>query len=638
MKVTAFKDIYTKRDGHYLSVGKALARIKEGRSKDKIEAIRCTLDAEIQNEMKKHLPCICFSGMFSERFDNCLTAHSGFICCDVDEVPSEEIDALKTTLYGLSFVYAVWLSPRGNGLKFLVRIAKPEKHRQHFQALTEEMSDISGNWDASSINESRVCFESYDPDILIKDLDDVKPYTKTLTTEKVVEREFADSDVTFKKLLTWMSNKGRAFAQGERNNFLFRLAGACCRFGINEENCFYYFESNFISGQRDFTKRECKVVIQSAYRINASKFASATFDKDVLVDKVSRGEVDIDVPEHIFDENIKPIDVIFAEDIQEDILRLYNKGYEQVDSLGVEQIDTYFKMKRGELTLLSGIGNTGKSQIEKWMLLMHAVLYGRKFAIYAPEDNPAAEFYNDYIEILLGSNCVYDPAFPSSVRPPIEIYLKARDFINEHFIFIHPERSSPTPEYIRERFLELIIKKRVDGCIVDPWNQLTNNYDLFGGRDDKYLEVQLAEFSRFAQRNDVFLMIIAHPKGMKKVGDDYPCPDIFDLAGGAMWNNKCHNILIYHRPTNSSDPTNPACEFHSKKIKKQKVVGKRGSSEFIFDIRTRRFVFDGKDPMDEAIKKMNMDWALWRTVPLQPIDSRKAKSIMSGTQSNAIPF
>ena len=165
--------------------------------------------------------------------------------------------------------------------------------------------------------------------------------------------------------------------------------------------------------------------------------------------------------------------------------------------------------------------------------------------------------------------------------------------------------------YIRERFLELIIKKRVDGCIIDPWNQLTNNYELYGGRDDKYLEVQLAEFSRFAQQNEVYMIIVAHPKSLKKVGDDYPCPDVFDLAGGAMWNNKCHNILIYHRPHNCSDVNSPACEFHAKKIKKQKVVGKKGFSEFRFDFATRRYLFENdRDAMAEAIRA-RQSWAQW---------------------------
>jgi len=613
--ITAYRDIYEKKDGKFISVDTALSRIRDGKSAEKINSIRSTNDRELVDQLKKSLPSMCFSGKFSERFDNKLIQHSGYICCDLDDVPADELQDMKTSIADISWVKAVWVSPRGNGLKFLVLIADPSKHREHFAALTEYFESTSGKWDTSSINESRVCFESYDPDIIVKE--SVEPFREIIVSKQESSREFVESDETFKRLLTWMTNKGRSFVSGERNNFLFRLASACCRFGISEENCFYYFDSNFISGQSDFTRKECKIVIASAYRANQGKAGSATFDKDVLVEKKSRAEVEIEVPESIYDETIRPIDVVFAEDIRNGILNLYQNGYEQVDSIGVKQIDHHYKMKRGELTLLSGIANMGKSAIGKWMMLMHAVLYGRKFAIFAPEDNPAEEFYNDYIEILLGADCVYNPSYPNSVRPSVNIYNLAMEFINEHFIFIQPEKSAPTPEYIRERFLELIIKKRVDGCVIDPWNQLTNHYDLFGGRDDKYLEVQLAEFSRFAQQNEVFLLIVAHPKGMKKLGDDYPCPDLFDLAGGAMWANKCHNVLIYHRPTNCSDPANPACEFHAKKIKKQKVVGKKGFSEFSFDIAKRRFTFEeGRDPMEEAVRS-RLPWAVWKKLAVK---------------------
>lgn len=640
--VTAFKDIYEKRNGHFIPVEAALERIKNGKSREKVIAIRSTLDPAAVDQLKKSLPSICFSGKFSERFDNKLIEHSGYICCDLDDVPSDELEDMKVKIAELSYVYAVWISPRGNGLKFLVRIASPEKHREHFAALTSYFQDISGKWDSSSINESRVCFESWDEDIIIKD--NVQPFKEVVVHKEEMKREMVDSDETFKRLLTWMSNKGRNFATGERNNFLFRLASACCRFGISEENCFYYFDSNFISGQSDFTKKECKIVISSAYRVNASKAGSATFDKDVLVEKKTMEEVSIELPAEIYDENIRPADVIFADDVQNGILSLYNNGYEQLDVIGVREIDTHYKMKRGELTLLSGIGNMGKSQINKWMLLMHAVLHKRKFAIFAPEDNPAEEFYNDLIEIMLGADCVYNPAFPTKERPPIGLYMAVREFINEHFIFIHPEKSAPTPEYIRERFLELIIKKRVDGCIIDPWNQLTNNYELYGGRDDKYLEVQLAEFARFAQQNEVYMIIVAHPKSLKKVGDDYPCPDVFDLAGGAMWNNKCHNILIYHRPHNCSDVNSPVCEFHAKKIKKQKVVGKKGFSEFRFDFATRRYIFEGnRDAMAEAVAA-RQPWAVWErnkqteTFTQTPIRNEQFDFTPAEEDDDEIPF
>ena len=42
------------------------------------------------------------------------------------------------------------------------------------------------------------------------------------------------------------------------------------------------------------------------------------------------------------------------------------------------------------------------------------------------------------------------------------------------------------------------------------------------------------------------------------------------LSGGAMWNNKMYNILVYHRPAHQQDPTSPAAELHFKKIKRQK--------------------------------------------------------------------
>ena len=140
----------------------------------------------------------------------------------------------------------------------------------------------------------------------------------------------------------------------------------------------------------------------------------------------------------------------------------------------------------------------------------------------------------------------------------------------------------------------------MDGCIIDPFNQLSNDY---GMRSDKYLETFLSDCSRFAQTNDIYLIIVAHPTKLKKSnGDDnYPCPDIFDIADGAMWNNKMDNILIYHRPEHQSDPMSSRCELHTKKIRRQKMVGKKGVLEFQLNRSVRRFTFNNRDVMQEAL-------------------------------------
>jgi hypothetical protein len=168
---------------------------------------------------------------------------------------------------------------------------------------------------------------------------------------------------------------------------------------------------------------------------------------------------------------------------------------------------------------------------------------------------------------------------------------------------------SPTPQYIKEKFLELIIQEKIDFCCIDPFNQMTNDYKGFGGRTDKYLETLLADFQQFAQKNDVYFWIIAHPKLMEKGKDgNYKCPDVFDVADGAMWNNKMFNIMVYHRPFAQVDPKNPLAELHTKKIKK-KAVGKRGMFTLDYMWDRRRFVVNGIDMIEKImIKKQYNFW------------------------------
>jgi twinkle protein len=329
---------------------------------------------------------------------------------------------------------------------------------------------------------------------------------------------------------------------------------------------------------------------------------TATFERDVLIDKITKGEVKDEINPDIYNEDIRPKDVIFGEDVKDRALEIFRNGYESVESTGVPELDYFFKFKRGEITLLSGIGNYGKSTMLKYLLLLKAIVSGNRFAFFTPEDNPAEEFYHDMTEIYLGCDCTkFNPNQPSE-----KTYKDAYDWISKHIFYIYPKDISPTPEYIKERFLELIIKEKVDGCVIDPFNQMDNNYNKTG-RTDKYLETFLSDCTRFAQTNNVYFIIVAHPHKLKKeIGEkNYPCPDVYEIADGAMWNNKMDNILIYHRPNHQTEPDSPICELHTKKIRRQKTVGRKGIFTFELNRPKRRYIFDGKDYMAEYIYKDN---------------------------------
>jgi hypothetical protein len=593
--ITIFQNIFSKKP-YYISIKEALDRISNGKSKEMVNDIRGQIDKEKSNKLKANLPSICFSGEFGKnRKDDELIQHSGYLVLDFDDV--YELREKQTEIISHDFVYACWVSPSGKGLKALIKIADGTKHREHFSSLQEVFPDI----DKSGANPSRVCYESYDPEIYINET--AKVFNKTKKTEKIIERKVQDTDdyQIFKNLLVWMANRGNAFVSGERNNFIFMLASSCCRFGIDEFTAENLISYEFLTNS-EFSRTECVRAIRSGYRTNASNFGTANFEKDILVDKVTRKEIEIS--QDIFDETIRPQDVIYGIDVKERAMDLYNLGFAKVNGINVPDIDDKFKPKKGEVTLLTGIGNYGKSSFKRWYQVFRTILYGEKFATFSPEDNPPEEYYHDLVEILLGCDCT--PRNPR--RPNVDVYQRAYDFITEHFFYIYPKNSEPTPQYIKQVFLELIIKEKVDGCDIDPFNQMTNNYQGFAGRD-KYLEFVLTDFSRFAVLNDVFFWIVAHPTKLPKQQDgNYPCPEVFDVADGAMWNNKMDNILVYHRPLAQTDPQNPMCEFHSKKIRRQKTVGKKGMSSFEMNFPTRRYIFLGGDPMQKEINKKQLDF------------------------------
>lgn len=598
---TIYEDIFSNK-AHYIKVSKALDRIRTGRSRAKIDEIRATLDKSKADVLKRELPSVCFSGVFEgKRTDECLKVHSGFLVLDFDEVT--DISGKADELAQHQFIHAVWLSPRGNGIKALVRIADGKKHREHFQALQEIFPEV----DRSGINESRVCYESYDPNIYINEQSN--HFTKVKSVERIETKQALDNEKEiFERLLKWLSNRNDAFVKGERNTFIFKLAASCCRFGLHEDSAKSLILAEY-PPSNDFTGKEAEKAIQSGYRSNKQQAGTASFEKDILVDKISRKEIVID--DSIYDESIKPRDVIYGADVKLNARNIYLYGHASVRGIGVQPLDELYKAKRGEITVLTGIGNYGKSTLFKWYLLMRVLVFGEKFAIFPPEDL-ADEFYFDFVEMLLGCDCTPQKwdGTPNLYRPIIQVYDNAYDFVSRHIFYIYPKDLTPTPDYIKERFLELIIKEKVSGVAIDPWNQMTHDYGSSGGRSDKYLETVLGDFSRFAKANDVYFFIVAHPKLMKKQANgNYECPDVFDIADGAMWSNKSDNILVFHKPFQQTSPEDPTCEFYTKKIRRQKSVGKRGFINLHYIRRTRRFEFDGIDYMGNFLRERQMDFS-----------------------------
>jgi hypothetical protein len=257
------------------------------------------------------------------------------------------------------------------------------------------------------------------------------------------------------------SNDGRkiyVYEDGAKHRFLVAISGACNRFGIPQEFTEkkliedYQFKASFVKTE-DFGNLVNHIYITYNNQFDISWFT----DKGEMND---------------FNPTGPARDVIYLNDIRKEMHKSFTEGDSKGETTHFKSVDERWSWKRGELTLMQGIPNHGKTTLMLQLCLIRSVKEGLKWGIFSPEQNPPIDFYKDLIHTYIGKST--EKYHYNQMTP--EEYERGMDFVNEHFFFVYPKDDSPTPDYINERFGELIVKHKISGCITDPYNQLDNDY------------------------------------------------------------------------------------------------------------------------------------------------------------------
>jgi hypothetical protein len=289
-KISLFKSLFeTTNVGYQVTIKEVFDRIKNGTSKELVEKIRAG-----DKELKKKLPALMFNGIFTSRTDSGLKEHSGLCVLDFDKFENEDkLKRYKKTLKDDDFVFSVFVSPSGNGLKAIIKIPKctASEHKLYFSAIEKHFD--SEYFDEKNCNVSRVCFESYDPKIYINE--NSFEWTQKATeqgysvTEKVPVLPLDNENEIITRLIKWW-DENYSFNDGSRNNNLFILASAFCNYGIDEDLANGYIMNNVVIG--DFKQSEVNNVVRSAYK--RGEFGSKFFEDSTTIkrikQKIQKGE------------------------------------------------------------------------------------------------------------------------------------------------------------------------------------------------------------------------------------------------------------------------------------------------------------------------------------------------------------
>jgi len=243
-KITIFKNIKETDTPFHRPVEHILQRIKDGATKELVKQIRAEKRKTERNELKKLLPAICFSGIFNKRNDSSLQEHTGIMCLDFDGYEkNKELLQDKENITKNKFVYSVFISPSGLGLKVLVKIPKDaENHVNYFNSLAKHFDNP--RFDVTCKNLSRVCYESYDPLIYVNenssewDKIEEKVYEEKHSLRDLPTLPITDENKVVEILTKWWVKK-YPMVEGLRNNNTFVLASAFNDFGVNKSLASY---------------------------------------------------------------------------------------------------------------------------------------------------------------------------------------------------------------------------------------------------------------------------------------------------------------------------------------------------------------------------------------------------------------
>ena len=417
--ITIFKNIRETSTPFFRDVLFVLDRIKDGKHQELIKSIRSESDKTKRNELKKNLPAICFSGKFSKRSDDSLIEHSGLICLDFDGYASDsDMFSEKQRLINDKYVMSVFVSPSGNGLKALIKIpSDSENHKRYFDALGEYYN--SEQFDVTSKNISRVCYESYDPEVYI-DLDSELWETKADYDYRPVDRykdrptiPVVDDNKIVEILTKWWTKK-YPMIEGQRNNNVFIFASALNEYGVNKSLAEYVLSQYSNSS---FPMSEIKQSIDSAYR-NVGAFGTKYYEDNATMSKVrtkiSRGGS--------------------VETIKDD---LYGKG---IDS---DVINNVVKDLEKDSSVHKFWSISSKGSVSLIHYLFKEFLQNKGYYKYAPHDS------QKYMLVKVTHNLI-EPTTEESVKDTVLGYLQDLDDLSVYNFFADKTR------YFKEDFLSLL--------------------------------------------------------------------------------------------------------------------------------------------------------------------------------------
>ena len=275
-------DFYTSKSNTLpakrMSLDYALRQIQEGEYREYADKVRNARTREEMDRAKFEAPGFSFSGIFERRGKERLIRHSGIMAIDIDHLDGD-VFSEKERLMKNPYVYSVFLSISGKGLKVLVKVPESldaESHKLYYRAIAE---DFGVDEDRRAQDVARYTNVTYDPDLHLNPGALVWDKTVEAKEETTINPNTAnytipitDMDERLRIILSWTEG---GFRRGNRNGYVYDTACNLCEYGIGRDEA---LDILLPYASSDFTPGEIRYTVGNAYR--NKRFGSKTLRRE----------------------------------------------------------------------------------------------------------------------------------------------------------------------------------------------------------------------------------------------------------------------------------------------------------------------------------------------------------------------
>ncbi|KAJ9673502.1 hypothetical protein PVL29_023204 [Vitis rotundifolia] len=233
----------------------------------------------------------------------------------------------------------------------------------------------------------------------------------------------------------------------------------------------------------------------------------------------------------------------------------------------------------GELTIVTGVPNSGKSEWIDALLCNINRSVGWRFALCSME-NKVREHARKLLEKHI-KKPFFDAGYGESIeRMSIEEFELGKKWLSETFYLIRCENDSlPNIKWVLDLAKAAVLRHGVRGLVIDPYNELDHQRPA-NQTETEYVSQMLTIIKRFAQHHSCHVWFVAHPRQLHH-WDGGP-PNMYDISGSAHFINKCDNGIVIHRNRNPDTGPVDQVQVCVRKVR-NKVIGTTGDAFLSYD-------------------------------------------------------